>query len=340
MQKKRILNLISYILTFGLCAFLIWLSLKDVSQADIEKIKFSVSKANYLLLIPIVIMGILSHWSRAVRWKYLMEPLNMYPSTTNTFLSVMIGYLANMFLPRFGEVIKCTILSKYEKIPADKLIGTIITERAFDVVCLLLIFVITFFVQVDLAGEYLSTLWQKYSAQKEGGSGNLILWCIVGIAILVFLFRNKIKQLSLFVKIRQIILNVVAGIMSFKNMKNKKGFIFHTILIWSLYLGMIVLGFKSIPETSMLGFKTGFSVLSFGSIGMIATPGGMGAYTLLVNEIVSLYGIGKAMSLAISWIIWLVPTIIILLGGSISLLLIPILNNTKSHAHETRNYTE
>jgi cytochrome c-type biogenesis protein CcmH/NrfF len=115
-------------------------------------------------------------------------------------------------------------------------------------------------------------------------------------------------------------------------MKNKKGFIFHTLLIWSLYLGMILLGFQSIQETSMLGYKTGLSVLSFGSLGMIATPGGMGAYTLLVDEIVSLYGIEKVMSLAISWIIWLVPTIIILLGGSVSLLLLPFLNNRKKNA--------
>ncbi|MBK7761929.1 MAG: flippase-like domain-containing protein [Bacteroidetes bacterium] len=340
MQKKRIINLISYVLTFGLCAFLIWFSLKDVSDADIEKIKFSVSKANYFLLIPIVIMGVLSHWSRAVRWKYLMEPLQMYPSTRNTFLTVMIGYLANMFLPRFGEVIKCTLLAKYEKIPADKLIGTIITERAFDVLCLLLVFLITFIIQVDLAAEYLSTLAAKYNANASNGSSGWVLISIIAFLVILFLFRNTIRQFSLFIKLRQIVKNVLAGIMSFRNMKNKKGFVFHTILIWSLYLGMIVLGFKSIPETSILGFKTGFSVLSFGSIGMIVTPGGMGAYTLLVNEIVSLYGIEKAMSLAISWIIWLVPTIIILIGGSISLLLIPILNNTKSNAHETRNYTE
>ncbi len=328
-MSKKIINLITYILTFGLCAFLIWLSLKDLKPEDIEKIKFSVSKAKYILLIPIIIMGLLSHWSRAVRWKYLMEPLNMFPSTKNTFLSVMIGYLANMFLPRLGEVIKCTILSRYEKIPADKLVGTIITERAFDLLCLVLIFIITIVVQVDLASDYLNTLIIKYNATKESGNGSLILIISGGIVVLLFLLRNKIGKLNIVIRLRTILKNIVSGIMSFKNMKIKKGFIFHTVLIWSLYLGMIILGFQSIAETSILGYKTGLSVLSFGSIGMIATPGGMGAYTLLVEEIVSLYGIETAMSLAISWIIWLVPTIIILIGGSISLLLIPILNNKK-----------
>jgi len=331
-MSKKIISLITYLLTFGLCAFLIWLSLKDLTHEDIEKIKFSISKSNYILIIPIVAMGLLSHWSRAVRWKYLMEPLDMFPSTRNTFFAVMIGYLANMFLPRFGEVIKCTILSRYEKIPADKLVGTIITERAFDIICLLLIFLITILVQVDLAGDYLTSLIAKYNAVKGGDTNHIALIVFGSLLLLFLLFRKKIGQLGFMIKLREIFQNILKGILSFRNMKNKKGFIFHTLLIWSLYLGMILLGFQSIQETSMLGYKTGLSVLSFGSLGMIATPGGMGAYTLLVDEIVSLYGIEKVMSLAISWIIWLVPTIIILLGGSVSLLLLPFLNNRKKNA--------
>ncbi len=331
-MSKKIISLITYILTFGLCAFLIWLSLKDLKHDDVEKIKFSVSKAKYILLIPIVLMGLLSHWSRAVRWKYLMEPLDMHPSTRNTFFAVMIGYLANMFLPRFGEVIKCTILSRYEKIPADKLVGTIITERAFDILCLLLIFVITIVVQVDLASEYLQTLIAKYNAVKGGDNNHISLIVFGALVFMLLVFRKKIAKMKFMMKLRDIFRNILKGILSFRNMKNKKGFVFHTLLIWSLYLGMIILGFQSIQETSTLGYKTGLSVLSFGSLGMIATPGGMGAYTLLVDEIVSLYGIEKVMSLAISWIIWLVPTIIILLGGSVSLLLIPFLNNRKKNA--------
>ena len=330
-MPKKLINLLTYVFTFGVCAFLIWYSLKDLQPEDIAKIKFSVSKANYILLVPIVIMGLLSHWSRAVRWKYLMEPLAIYPSTTNTFLSVMIGYLANMFLPRLGEVIKCTILSRYENIPADKLVGTIITERAFDLLCLVLIFFITIVVQIDLAGEYLSQLLSKMNASNEHGSGLFLLIGVLSILIIVFLLRSRIAKFDFAIKLKKIFTNIISGIMSFRNMKNKKGFIFHTVFIWSLYFGMILLGFQSIQETNMLGYKTGLSVLSFGSIGMIATPGGMGAYTLLVDEIVSMYGIGKAMSLAISWIIWLVPTLIILFGGSISLLLIPILNNKKKN---------
>lgn len=330
-MPKKIINIVTYLLTLGLCAFLIWLSVKDLNGDDIAKIKAAVGKANYLLLVPILIMGFVSHWSRAVRWKYLMEPLDLFPSTANTLFAVMIGYLANLAFPRLGEVLKCTILSKYEKIPADKLVGTIIAERAFDMLCLLILFVLTFVVQIDLAWEYMQSLIQRFQ-QKEGSSGNggtIILAVMVLLIVLAVLFRKKIGGLAFIVKIKQVFANILSGILSFKNMKNKKGFVFHTILIWSMYMGMIMIGFYSIEETSMLTYKTGFSVLSFGSVGMIVTPGGIGAYTLLVEEIVSLYGIEKAISVAISWIIWLVPTFIILLGGAISLILLPIYNKKR-----------
>ncbi|HNB82381.1 MAG TPA: lysylphosphatidylglycerol synthase transmembrane domain-containing protein [Chitinophagaceae bacterium] len=330
-MSKRVLNLVTWLLTFGLCGLLIWLSVKDITDADIEKIRYSLKYARYYLLIPIIAMGLLSHWSRAVRWKYLMEPMGLQPKTRNAFFAVLIGYLANLGLPRFGEVVKCTLLARYEKIPADKLIGTIITERAFDVVCLLLIFAITFLVQAGLAADYLQDLFHRFQSNEHSGQSWIMLGSILGIFLLIFLFRKKIASTLLFKKLQAMVRNIVEGVMSFRQMKRKKEFLFHTLFIWSLYLGMIVLGFKSIPETSVLGFKAGFSVLSFGSIGMIVTPGGMGAYTLLVNEIVSLYGIGKAMSIAISWIIWLVPTLIIIAGGIVALILLPLLHNKKQY---------
>lgn len=330
-MPKKIINIITYILTLCLCVFLIWYSLKDLKQEDIDKIKEAISKAKYILLIPILIMGFISHWSRAVRWKYLMEPLGYFPKTSNTFFAVMIGYLANLALPRLGEVLKCTILAKYEKVPADKLVGTIIAERAFDMLCLLILFVVTFLVQMDLANSYLQSLIARFK-NKEGDPNHtgIIVLSVIGILILMsFIFRKKIANISFVQKLKKIFTNILSGILSFKNMKNKKGFIFHTFLIWSMYFSMIMLGFLSIQETSMLTYKTVFSVLSFGSVGMIVTPGGIGAYTLLVQEIVSLYGIETAISVAISWIIWLVPTCIILIGGTISLILLPIFNKNK-----------
>jgi hypothetical protein len=251
----------------------------------------------------------------------------------------MIGYLANMAFPRLGEVLKCTLLAKYENIPADKLVGTIIAERAFDMLCLLIIFLITFLVQIDFAFELLAGLNKQKTGEAPNHNFRYILIGIVVFFTIIYILRRKISQLPFLQKAKLIIKNVLSGIMSFKKMKHKKMFVFHTILIWSMYFSMILLGFQSIAETSGLGINASFSVLSFGSVGMIVTPGGLGAYTGLVEKIVSLYGIEKAISVAISWIIWLVPTMIIMLFGGVSLILLPFYNKTKN-ATETRNYTK
>lgn len=333
-MPKSLVNILTYLVTLGLGIFLIWLSVKDLKPEDIEKIKFAIKKANYILLIPILIMGFISHWSRAVRWTYLMEPMGFKPSVTNTTFAVFIGYLANLAFPRLGEVLKCTLLARYEKVPADKLVGTIIAERAFDMLCLLIIFVLTIITQTDLAGDYLSSLWTRFNQSSDGeSSSGKGYWVLIGIAVLVLsllLFRKRILQSKFAVRFREVLLNVGKGILSFRTMKNKRGFVLHTLLIWSMYFGMILLGFQSIQETSHLGYKTGLSVLSFGSVGMIVTPGGLGAYTALVQEIVGLYGIDKAISVAISWIIWLVPTLIIILGGVLSFIFLPFVNKNRN----------
>ena len=170
--------------------------------------------------------------------------------------------------------------------------------------------------------------------QSSSEQGSITKYIVLGIlallVLLMFVFRKALGKMTFVQKIKSVFSNIISGIMSFRFMKNKAGFVFHTFLIWGCYLTMIYLGFKSIQETNMLGWNTSFSVLSFGSLGMIATPGGIGAYTLLVDEIVRLYGVEKAISVAISWIIWLVPTIIILMGGIASLLYIPFHNR---HRH-------
>lgn len=327
-MNKKTISILTYLLTLGLGVFLIAWSLNGLNSADITKIKYAVSKARFELLIPILIMGFISHWSRAVRWRYLMEPLGIKPKLSNTFFAVMIGYLANMAFPRLGEVMKCTLLARYEKVPADKLIGTIIAERIFDVICLLLIFLITFLVQIDFANELFGKL-QNNPQQANNNSNSMLPWGL-GIFLLViallFIFRHRIAALPIWLKIRQTIKNMLSGLLSFRTMQHKGRFLLHTAIIWTMYLSMIVLGFQSIRETAGLAWEAGLSVLSFGSVGMIVTPGGLGAYTGLVEKIISLYGIEKAICVAISWVIWLVPTGIIVLGGAASFLLLPFFN--------------
>ena len=149
-MKKKIANLFKYAFFLGLGIFLVWWSLHNIPDKEWGKFKLAIISAHYLLFVPVFLILTTSHLARALRWRLLMEPMGYLPSVTNTFFSVMVGYLANMAVPRLGEVLKCTIIAKYEKVPAEKIVGTIVAERAFDVVCLLFIFLIAFILQFDV----------------------------------------------------------------------------------------------------------------------------------------------------------------------------------------------
>jgi hypothetical protein len=139
-MKKRVLTIFQYLFFLGLGLFFVWLSVKDIGPSDWESIKSAVGRARKWLILPAFLLLVLAHYSRALRWKILMEPLGYRPSNFNVFASVMIGYLVNAAVPRLGEVVKCTLLAKYEKTRVDKLLGTIVMERAVDVVCLIVAF--------------------------------------------------------------------------------------------------------------------------------------------------------------------------------------------------------
>ncbi len=142
-MKKRLIILLQYLFFLGLGIFLVWWSVKDIDSEKMAEIRSALKNARLYLIIPVFIILITSHYVRALRWRLLMEPLGYKPDKVNTFFAVMIGYLANQAFPRLGEVLKCTLLARYEKIPADKLVGTIILERLIDAICLLLVFEIT-----------------------------------------------------------------------------------------------------------------------------------------------------------------------------------------------------
>ncbi|HZE84534.1 MAG TPA: lysylphosphatidylglycerol synthase transmembrane domain-containing protein, partial [Puia sp.] len=149
-MNKKILAILQYFFFAALAAFFVWLSLKDMDSKKWAQLKDALDRAHYWLLVPILLLLLASHWLRALRWRQLMEPLGYKPSKINTFLGVMIGYFVNLGAPRLGEVVKCTILARYEKVPADKLVGTIVAERAFDVICLMVVFGLTLLFQFDV----------------------------------------------------------------------------------------------------------------------------------------------------------------------------------------------
>lgn len=253
----------------------------------------------------------------------------------------MVGYLANLAFPRLGEVLKCTILGKYEKVPADKLIGTILVERAVDIVSLAIVFIIALLSQADVIGAYAQqTINDKF---LSGAKGSLLIKfsiLIAIIAVIYFLFKFLFKRFGhtvLINRIKNVITGVGIGLSTIKMLNNKRTFIFHSILIWSCYAAGTYIGFFAIKETSALPFAAAFPVLAFASIGMILTPGGIGAYPLFIMQVMALYNIEEGYGFANGTLQWAAQFIIILFVGFICLLLLPIYNKNKKHAEHTIN---
>ncbi|MFY7900105.1 MAG: lysylphosphatidylglycerol synthase transmembrane domain-containing protein, partial [Chitinophagaceae bacterium] len=238
-MKNTITNIVKYILFLGIGVFLVWWSLHQIPDDKWNDFKQSLLSANFWLLIPVFIILSLSHILRAIRWKTLMHPMGYHPSIANTFFAVMIGYLANLAFPRLGEVLKCTLLTKYENVPTEKLVGTIVVERIVDVICLATVFVLAFIIQNDVflnAFEHMQSMMQTdaTSTKKDNNTLKYIILSLVLIGCLYFWLSGKAKKTV--DKLKGIFKGLVEGLMSIKHMQQKQRFILCTIGIWLLYI--------------------------------------------------------------------------------------------------------
>ena len=329
-MNKRLSLLLQYALFLGLGIFLIWWSVRNLTDDEVSQLKGSLRQARYLLILPAMVMLLLSHYSRALRWRMLMEPLGLRPRVVNTFLAVMLGYFFNLLVPRMGEVMKCTLLARYEKTPVDRLIGTMVAERALDVVCLLAVIALTFLLQTDLAGDVIQTELGRVGEGFRGLGG--LPGVLIGLAALAgagWLLLHLLKRFShigWIAKVKGLLRGVWEGLTSIRNIRNKTAFILHTFFIWAMYLASIYVGFQAMEPVSHLGIEPSLTILSVGSLAMIVTQGGIGAYQIAVQKSLGLYGIGAVDGLAFGWLLWSFQTVLMLVAGLVCLILLPIVN--------------
>lgn len=333
MQKKS-LTIVRNLFFLGLAIFMVWFPTRNITPEKWDQIKHALLNANYLLLLPVILLFLFSHWVRAMRWKILIEPLGYKPPTLHLFYATLFGYLVNLIIPRLGEIAKCSILGTKDKVALDQLLGTIITERLFDLLCLLLVFTLTILIQVDVVGSYVLSLYHKLPTYPTWAYLLLAGIVAAGLFLLYWLlrtFRNNpfIRKISAFA------LGIWTGIKSISTMRRKWAFLFQTILIWVLYLSCAQLGLYAIRETAHLGIATALSILSIGSIAMIVTPGGIGGYPWSVQQTLHLYGIADNIGWASGWLLWTIPTFIVIIGGSLSFFLLAGSKKRSSRAEAT-----
>jgi glycosyltransferase 2 family protein len=326
--RSKVITFLKFIIFFALGILIIWLSLRNLTSAEKNEIIKSFKIANYYWVIFIVILGIFAHILRSLRWILFFEPMGFKPSLKNTFYAVMVGYFANLGFPRLGEVTRCGILAKYEKIPFNKGFGTVITERAVDMIVFLLLFILMILTQIGTIHSYLdkNVYPNMHGKFLDPFSNRLVTWGLIGgfslILILFIAFRRRIGKSKFYSKVMHMVLGFWQGLKSLSQIRKPFLFIIYTFSIWGMYFLMMYLCFFCFPQTMGLSFGAGLSALVLGSIGIMITPGGIGLYPAIIQETLLLYGISNTTGLALGWISWTAQTIMIIIVGGMSLLLL------------------
>ncbi len=332
-MKQRIFQIIRFLVFLFTALFLLYLAFRGI---DLNQVWEDVKHARYAWLLITIPAGILSHIFRAWRWNLLIEPLGYKPRLINTFYAVMSGYLANLALPRLGEVVRCGSLAKTDKVPFDALLGTVIIERVVDMIILLILLVITFLIKVGFFGKFFIThvfrpLGVKFSAMTRHPQTIIFILGIIFILILLTgLFRKQLKNIVFIKKIFDFFRGIVDGINTIGNLKNKPLFLLSSFLIWLMYFVTAWLILYMLPETSSLTAVDGLFLLVVGSMGMvIPVQGGIGAYHWIVSMALTLYGISRETGLALATLAHESQTLLILVVGGFSMIMVALQRNKK-----------
>jgi len=318
--KKKIFSVLKYILFLAIGGVLLWLAF---SGEDINKSLAEIKNADYTWIALAVIAMVLSHIVRAMRWNQLLDTLNIKTKTHTTFYAVMIGYFVNNAVPRLGEITRCGVLARHHKVPLNSVIGTVIAERAFDTLTMLIILIITILSQLNFLGnfifEHILSQFSNHTSVLFIITGGFLVICL----FLIFLYRlflPKFRKLKLFNKLLDIIKGFWEGIKTIKKIKHKNLFLFYSLLMWGLYTFTIYLCFSSISVTKHLTFIDALTVMAIGSIGtLVPTPGGIGAYQYFVSlALFALYAIEKNTAFAFANLVYFTQWLMINIVGGIS----------------------
>jgi len=277
--------------------FLLWLAFKN---QDKSKIIEGFRNADYFWVFFSLFLMMLSHISRGMRWTLLIKPLGYRVNGFNGFIAVMIGYLANLAVPRMGEISRCVVLNRTDKVPFNRLVGTVFVERVFDFITLMSIVIATVIIEFDrLKGFYLEKI-HSYLVGKlqQIADFQIILIGMVVLGVIVFLLqyiRKHYRENPIVTKLRALVKEFISGLNSIRSMENNWLFLGHTVFIWFMYWAMTYVVFFALDSTAHLGIPASLTVFTVGSLGFIMpVQGGIGTYHWAVKEGLKLYDVPAA----------------------------------------------
>jgi len=328
--KRWITKFLQYIFFPAIGITIVWWLFRDQTLSEI--IDVLENDINYFWIIISIVLGILSHVSRALRWQQLIRATGENAGFNNSFWAVMTGYFINLLVPRMGEISKCGVISKYEKISFTKVVGTVVVERLFD----MLMLVVLFFVVLVLQFEVLRSFLVKYVDLVKMYDRLLspVTWGVIFlILVLVYVFRKTRHSLKIFHDFASLWEKFKQGFFSIGKVENIWLFWAYTIFMWIMYFGMIYVAFFSFKDTSHLGIGAGLTILLTGSLGMmLPVQGGIGTWHAMVIATLAIYGVNHDMAAIFALLVHGAQTLMLIVMGILAFIILPLTNrNVKKH---------
>ena len=295
----------------------------------IDKIITDYRQANWAWISLVWLAFFLSNVSRAMRWQMLIAPLGYHTKLSNGLWSILLGYFANLGLPRMGEIVRASAMSKYEKVPLEKLIGTVVIDRLADFATLLLIIGITFLVEFETLWGYILKMTGNSSSDHSAKIGLLVLLLLFIVALFAMKkMLPKLRNYAIFTKLEKIITGFLEGFSTIRNLQNPIGFVLHSLFIWLMYYLMLYFCFQAYAPTASLGFGATLMVFVFGTFGMIIpSPGGMGTYHALIVAGLAIYGVAGQDAFSLANIAFFTTQIFFcFFFGILALMVMPVIN--------------
>lgn len=343
-MSEKLKRFIQLVIFLGLGVFFTWFSVKDLTAEDYNMIKESAAQVGegngwfFLLLSALFI--VLAHYIRALRSVLLIEPLNYKVRKSMSFYAVMVCYFANLAIPRIGEILRCTFLQRYEKVPFQKSFGTILTERAIDLILFVVLFISAIFVNQNALSQMIVdreqgiTLGMRIENMASSLIHNHMIYILLGglvlLIVLIYFTRHRWGKINFLVRVKNFMGGIWQGLISVKDIKHPYLFVIFTLLIWVCFFASTYVCFFAFDFLSHLGPVAAFSVLGFGTLGFIIAQGGLGAAPLIIAATLVLYNVDYTASLAAGWINWTLQTITVIIVGLVSLVLASFAKTSKN----------
>ncbi|SOD93602.1 lysylphosphatidylglycerol synthase transmembrane domain-containing protein [Spirosoma fluviale] len=332
-------NVIKYLVSLAIAGGLLWFTFHQ-SHLDAADLWQKIKGADYRWVLLSAVFTIIAHWSRAERWRILLEPvITQRPTSLDTTASVLTGYLANLALPRAGEFVRCGTLYRLSNVPVNVSFGAVVAERLFDLLMLVLLLIATFVLEFDRISQFFIEFLGGKLPKGSSGSGILLFAgvVIVGLVLLVWFLFNRYREAlgrhPLYQKVSVFVKGLLDGLLSVRKIRRPGAFVFHTLLIWTMYYLMSYTLFFAMPATANLGPLAGLTILMVGTLGMAApTPGGIGSFHLLVGQVALLYGLTSQDGQVLATFIHGVSTLMIIILGILALLVVLFRRNKATQA--------